>query len=61
MRLPTTNYLSEVWAEFRRVVWPTRSQTIQMTLQVIGVSLLVAALVGGIDYVFNWVLESVIK
>jgi preprotein translocase subunit SecE len=61
MRIPHSRYLQEVWAEFRRVVWPTRSQTARMTLQVIGVSLLVAAVVGGIDYLFTQGVEALLK
>lgn len=59
-RIPT--YLKEVRAEFARVVWPTRSQAISMTLSVIVMSLIVAAFVGGLDYLFTRLLEySVLK
>jgi preprotein translocase SecE subunit len=54
-------FISEAWVEFGRISWPTRVQATQMTLQVIGVSLFVAAVIGGIDYVFTKVLESTVK
>ena len=54
-------YLKEVRVEFGRVVWPTRRQALQMTLSVIAVSLIVAAFVGGLDYLFTQVLELIVK
>ena len=39
------NYLSEAWAELRKVAWPTRSTVINLTLIVIAVSV-AAGLVG---------------
>lgn len=53
-------YLEEVRSEFSKVTWPTRRQAIAMTSSVIAVSLLVAAFVGGLDYLFTRVLESTV-
>ena len=47
------NYFKEVRVEMAKVKWPTRSDTINYTIVVIGVSLAVAAFLGTLDYVFS--------
>jgi preprotein translocase subunit SecE len=44
--------------EFKRVNWPTRQETIRLTLIVIGISLLFAAFLGILDMVFTYLLET---
>ena len=53
-------YLKQSRDELRKVVWPSRKTTAQHTLLVIGISLAMAAFMGGIDYVFTKILEVVI-
>ncbi len=55
------SYLRESREEMRRVVWPTRQETLRNTLLVIWISLAVALFLGLIDYALNWVLERVIR
>jgi preprotein translocase subunit SecE len=43
------DFLREVKVELQKVVWPTRIQTIQLTLIVIVVTLTVGFFIGGID------------
>ncbi|MBU0649891.1 preprotein translocase subunit SecE [Patescibacteria group bacterium] len=43
------NYLAGVKAEFKKVTWPTRREALRLTLMVVGGSLLVGLLVGGVD------------
>lgn len=52
-----SNYIRESRVELKKVVWPTKQQTRNHTLMVIGVSLGVAAFLGAIDYFLNKVLE----
>jgi preprotein translocase subunit SecE len=47
------NYIKETKAEMSHVNWPTKNQTVNFTLLVIGVSVLVAALLGLFDFVFS--------
>ena len=54
-------YLKEVRNEITKVTWPSRNETIQMTLVVIAVSIVVGAYVGGLDFVFTKLLELVIR
>jgi len=47
------NYFKEVKVEMNKVNWPTKNQTVNYTLVVIGVSAIVAAFLGALDYIFN--------
>ncbi|MEK9174753.1 MAG: preprotein translocase subunit SecE, partial [Patescibacteria group bacterium] len=53
-----TTYLKEVRLELSKVNWPSREQTTRYTFLVIGVSLAVAFFLGGLDYIFSWVLNK---
>ncbi|MBI2624219.1 preprotein translocase subunit SecE [Candidatus Parcubacteria bacterium] len=53
-------YLKESRAEFARVNWPTRQQTIRYTLIVVGFSLAMAAFLGGVDALFAVVVKEVL-
>ena len=54
-------YLVEAIAEMKKVVWPTKEQTINYTLLVIVLSIGVAIFFGILDYVLNLGLEQLIK
>ncbi len=54
-------FLREVKSEMEKVVWPTRNQAIQLTVMVIAVSVLVGAYIGGLDFIFTNVLNSIVK
>jgi preprotein translocase subunit SecE len=45
----TRTYITESWAELRKVMWPTRPQVVNLTLIVIGVSALVGLYIEVID------------
>jgi preprotein translocase subunit SecE len=51
-------YFKEVKLELGRVNWPTREQTIKYTTIIIVVSLAVAFFLGGLDYLFSWILNK---
>ena len=53
-------FLKEARVELKKVVWPTRKQVANMTVIVIIVSALLAALLGGLDYLFTQLLGLVI-
>ena len=48
-----TNYLKEVKVEIKKVNMPTKQETIKYTLIVIGLSLVVAIFLGGLDFIFT--------
>jgi len=56
-----TDYIKASVVEMKKVTWPTRKETYQYTMLVIGVSLAVAAFLGGLDYIFNLGLQAVIR
>jgi len=55
------DYFRESKAELKKVTWPTRKEAIKHTLLVIGISLVVAAFLGGLDYVFSFGLQTLIN
>lgn len=55
------NYLKASIEEMKKVAWPTKKETYNYTLLVVGVSLAIAAFLGGLDYVFNKGLELIIN
>lgn len=54
------NFFGEVRLELSRVTWPTREETVKLTLTVFIVSAIVGAYVGGLDYLFTTLLTKVI-
>ena len=44
----------------KKVNWPSRQETIQYTLIVIGVSVVVAIYLGGLDFIFSFLLNKLI-
>lgn len=51
-------FLKEARVELKKVTWPTRNQTTRYTVAVILMSLAVAALLGGLDVTFSFLLNS---
>jgi len=55
-----TKFLKDAKAELQKVNWPTKQQTINYTLTVVAVSLIVAIFLGGLDYLFGVILKEFI-
>lgn len=51
------SFFKEARLELGRVTWPTRAETINYTAAVIVVSGVVALLLGGLDFVFQYILN----
>ena len=56
-----TSFLKESRQEFQHVNWPTRKETIRMVMIVIGISAVVAAFLGAVDYFFLYILSRLIS
>lgn len=56
----TTQFLKEAREELTKVNWPSREQTINYTVIVIGISVAVAIFLGGLDYFFEFILKTFI-
>jgi preprotein translocase subunit SecE len=54
------NYVSDSVEEMKKVTWPTRKETYNYTLLVIGISVGMAAFLGLLDYVFAKAIELII-
>ena len=56
--IPT--FFSEVRKEMKKVTWLTRKETLNKTLIVIGMSIILAIFLGGLDALFTWIVRAVI-
>ena len=56
-----TNYLKESVLEMKKVTWPTKKETYNYTLLVIGISLAVAIFLGVLDYLFTQGFQFIIN
>lgn len=54
-------FLKEVKAELLKVVWPTRSEVVKLTIIVIGVSVAIGLYIGGLDFVFTKMTDLLVK
>ena len=54
------NFLKDVRLELKKVTWPTKQETIKHTINVIAVSIAAAAFLGGIDFLFSYLIEKFI-
>ncbi len=54
-------YLKASIEEMKKVTWPTRKETYNYTLLVVGISLGVAIFLGALDYFFTWGLQFIIN
>ncbi len=55
------NYIKETKGEMHLVKWPTRRQAIILTVVVIAISIIVAALLGVFDFIFTSILSALNK
>lgn len=53
-------YVSQIRSELSKVVWPTREQVVRLTALVVVISVVVAAYVGALDFIFIKLLEVVV-
>lgn len=62
LRFPISSihFLREVRGEMRKVNWLSREEVTRYTLIVFGISFVVAAYLGALDYILSWVLKQFI-
>ncbi|MCL6270020.1 preprotein translocase subunit SecE [Sansalvadorimonas sp. 2012CJ34-2] len=53
--------LRDAKAEVRKVVWPTRQETVQTTVIVVLVVLLMSLVLWGLDSLLGWIVSSLIR
>ena len=54
------NFLKEVKGEMGKVNWPTKREVLKNTLIVIGISVILAGFLGGLDFIFTNLLNKLI-
>ena len=52
-------FIDESWSELKKVTWPTREQTVNLTFLVFLVSLVVGVFISVFDLIFSQVLDFV--
>ena len=50
-------WFMEIWSELKKVQWPSRQETINLTMVVVIVAAVLGLFLGGIDAGFNWIIE----
>lgn len=55
------SYINEVVGELKKVTWPTKKQTINMTVVVVAISVIVALYLAGIDFILNKLMTTLIN
>ena len=56
----TNVFFKEVYVELRKVSWLSRKDVIRYTLIVLAVTIIVAAFLGGLDYLFSSLMQNFI-
>lgn len=56
-----TGFLKGIRAEFKKIIWPTKEETMRYTLVVVVISVIVALFVYGMDLIFTNLLNLIIK
>ena len=59
--LPVPTFTKEIMEELKKVTWPSRKQTIRLTIIVIGISLIIGIYIGIIDVLLTKGLEILTK
>jgi preprotein translocase SecE subunit len=53
-------WITDIITELRKVVWPTRQDTLHLTVVVLIVATLIGIALGGLDLGFAWLAEHVL-
>lgn len=61
MALNPITYLKESKAELAKVIWPTRGQTVRLTVVVIAGSLVIGAYLAGLDAILAKIAERFLR
>ena len=57
---PITNYFKTSYEELSKVAWPTRQEAVRHTLLVVGISLVMAAFFGIVDFALTFGLQRLL-
>ena len=51
-------FFMDIYNELRKVVWPSREDTIHLTVVVVIVTIILGAVLGAIDIGFGWLIDN---
>ena len=57
----SVNFLGEVWAEMKKVHWPTRKETYAATVIVLVVTIIMAVFLGVVDFAVSHVVQAILS
>jgi preprotein translocase subunit SecE len=60
LRIGLPRWLEDIFSELKKVTWPTREETAYLTMVVIIVSSIAGVILGGIDILFNWLIDRIL-
>jgi preprotein translocase subunit SecE len=52
--------IQDIINELKKVTWPTREETMRLSIAVIAVAAVIGLALGGVDASFNWLLENTV-
>jgi preprotein translocase subunit SecE len=55
------NFLGEVWAEMKKVHWPTGKETYAATVVVLVVTVIVAVFLGVVDFAVSHLVQAILS
>lgn len=55
------SFLKEAWVELGKVVWPSKNQTVRLTLAVLAITFGVAGITAALDYLFSRMLNFLVE
>lgn len=61
VKMISNSFFSEVKEELKKVIWPTKKETLRLTTIVLTSSLIVGIIIGGFDYLFIKVFALILK
>jgi preprotein translocase subunit SecE len=50
-------WVEDIVSELRKVTWPTRHETVNLTIVGLVVAVIIGFILGGIDVFFNWLIS----
>ncbi len=57
----SVTFLQEVWAELKKVHWPSRKETYAATAVVVVIVALVASFLGLVDFFLSQVVQAIVR
>lgn len=51
-------FIMDIYSELRKVVWPSRDETIHLAVVVVIVTIIFGAILGAIDIGFGWLIDK---